>query len=1140
MKKKILLSSLLLICLVGYSQTWTKLNSGITTALYSVSAPTASVIYTCGINGVILKTTDGGVTWSPQSSGTSETLASIFFTSVTNGTAVGDNGLIVRTTNGGLSWTPLFITSDYLRCIWFQNSSTGYITGGVSTSSGSIFKTTDGGASWTPLSISAPNVIYSIHFSSALVGYAAEFNGNIFKTTDGGASWSVPAPIGYTGSPARVRFTSLTNGIVCANNGIINKTTDAGASWSSVASGTTDLLSALDFVDANNGFIVGGLVGGTTGTILQTTNGGNSWSQSYFGNNRLVGVDFVDPLTAYAVGLGGEIIKWSNALPPVLDARFTSSEPGCLGQLENFYSVASGSGLAHTWNFGNGATPATSIQEDPSGIVYSTAGAKLVTHIVSNGTISDTVTNIITINPSPTAVFTSNTTACINELINFANTSSSGPGVSYSWDFGTGATPALSTAQNPQGVKYLTAGTKNITLTVTNQFDCVTSASGTIFINSLPTAFAGLDKAICAGTTVQLGGSPITGNTYSWQPSGTLSNAAIANPIASPVSPLSQYIVTVTTLSSGCKNTDTVNIIVNPTPVASFNSTAPACERTAVNFTNTGSSGAGVTYAWDFGNNANPALSTAQNPPGISYYSPGTKTITLAVTNQYGCVTSGTQTIAINAVPVAFAGLDKTVCAGTTVQLGGSSITGNSYSWQPSGTLSNAAIANPVASPVSPLSQYIVTVTTLSSGCKNTDTVNIIVNPTPVASFNSTAPACERTAVNFTNTGSSGAGVTYAWDFGNNANPALSTAQNPPGISYHSPGTKTITLAVTNQYGCVTSSTQTIAINAVPIAFAGMDTTICASTSVQLGQVGVIGNTYTWFPSSTLSNKMISNPIASPVAPVTSYILTVVSTSNGCKNTDTVHVTMLDPLKAYAGNDGAICRYDKFQLGTGLVKGQLYSWSPVKGLNNATLPNPLASPDSTTTYTLTVTGSGCGTITDNVTITVHPLPIVDAGADDTINPGTTTHLNASGGIQYSWFPVTGLSNPGIYDPLAYPHKTTLYTVTATDVYGCVDSDTMLLTVLPSEFWVPTAFTPDGNGISDVFFIRGEGIQNFECTVFNRWGEQIFISRNMNIGWDGKRQNGGEELPEGAYVYHIKGTLATGKQIASSGIINLIR
>jgi gliding motility-associated-like protein len=975
MKKKILLLGLLLIYLAGYSQTWTKLNSGITTGLYSVSAPTASVVYICGINGIILKTTDGGVTWSPQSSGTSESLASIYFTSVTDGMAVGDNGIIIRTTNGGLSWTPLFITSDYLRCIWFQNSSTGYITGGVSTSSGSIFKTTDGGASWTPLSINAPNVIYSVHFSSALVGYAAEYNGNIFKTTDGGASWSVPAPIGYTGSPARVRFTSPTNGIVCANNGIINKTTDAGASWSSVASGTTDLLSSLDFVDANNGFIVGGLVGGTTGTILHTTNGGNSWSPSYFGNNRLVGVDFVDPVTAYAVGLGGEIIKWSNALPPVLDARFTSSEPGCLGQLENFYSVASGSGLAHTWNFGNGATPATSAQEDPSGIVYSTAGAKLVTHIVSNGTISDTVTNIITINPSPTAVFTSNTTACVNELINFGNTSSSGPGVSYSWDFGTGATPALSTAQHPQGVKYLTAGTKNITLTVTNQFGCVTSTSGTISINALPIAFAGLDKAICAGTTVQLGGSSITGNTYSWLPSGTLSNATIANPLASPVSPLSQY---------------------------------------------------------------------------------------------------------------------------------------------------------------------IVTVTALSSGCKNTDTVNITVNPTPIASFSSNAPVCEGAAVNFTNTGSSGAGVTYNWDFGNNANPALSTAQNPPGISYHSPGTKTITFAVTNQYGCVTSTTQTVSINALPVAFAGLDTTICANTSVQLGQPAITGNTYSWFASGTLSNKTISNPIASPVAPVTSYILTVVSTSNGCKNNDTVNVTMLAPLKAYAGNDGAICRYDEFQLGTGLVKGQVYSWSPVKGLNNATLPNPLASPDSTTTYTLTVTGSGCGTITDNVTITVHQLPIVDAGADDTINPGTTTHLNASGGIQYSWFPGTGLSNQGIYNPLAYPDKTTLYTVTATDVYGCVDSDTMLLTVLPSEFWVPTAFTPDGNGISDVFFIRGEGIQNFECTVFNRWGEQIFTSRNMHIGWDGKRQNGGEELPEGAYVYHVKGTLATGKQIASSGIINLIR
>jgi gliding motility-associated-like protein len=977
MKKTVFFSIFTWMYLFGYSQTWTKLNSGITTALFSVSAPTASVVYACGINGVILKTTDGGITWSSQSSGTNQSLAFIYFTSVTNGMAVGDNGTVIRTTNGGLSWTPLFITSDFLRYIWFQDASTGYITGGVSTSYGSIFKTTDGGATWTNLSISAPNAIYSVHFTSALVGYAAEYNGNIFKTTDGGASWSVPAPIGYTASPARVRFTDPVNGIVCAKNGIINRTTDAGASWTSVPSGTTtDMLSGLDFLDANNGFIVGGLIGGTSGTILHTTNGGSSWSLASFGNARIAEVDFVNPTTAYAAVLNGDIIKWSNALPPLLDARFTSSEPGCLGQLENFYSVASGTaGLTHTWSFGKDATPATATQEDPSGIIYSTAGAKLVTHIVSNGTTADTVTNIITINPSPVAAFTSNATACLKESINFTNTSSSGPGVSYAWDFGNSAFPALSTAQDPQGIAYTTAGSKNITLSVTNQFGCVTSSSTTISINDLPIAFAGLDKVVCAGISVQLGGTPVTGNTYNWQPSGTLNNSTIANPLATPLSPLTQY---------------------------------------------------------------------------------------------------------------------------------------------------------------------LLAVTTLSTGCKNYDTVNIVVNPIPSASFTSTNPVCEKAAVNFTNTGSFGTGITYTWDFGKDASPALATAQNPQGVVYHSPGTKTITFVVTNQYGCVTTATQTISIQALPVSFAGMDTTICANTSVQLGQPGITGNTYSWFPSATLNNKTISNPIASPVAPFTSYILTVINTSTGCKNQDTVYVTMLAPLKADAGTDGEICRHGDFQLGTGLVKGQVYSWSPVIGLTDSTLPNPLATPDSTTTYTVTVTGSGCGTVTDNVTILVHQLPIVNAGADDTITVGEKIQLNASGGMQYSWFPITGLNNSGIYNPLAHPNQTTEYTVTATDIHGCVNTDKLRLTVLSSDFWVPTAFTPDGNGISDVFFVRGEGIQNFECAIFNRWGEQIFVSRNIENGWDGKRQNGGEELPQGAYIYHIKGTLSAGKQIASTGMINLIR
>jgi gliding motility-associated-like protein len=99
---------------------------------------------------------------------------------------------------------------------------------------------------------------------------------------------------------------------------------------------------------------------------------------------------------------------------------------------------------------------------------------------------------------------------------------------------------------------------------------------------------------------------------------------------------------------------------------------------------------------------------------------------------------------------------------------------------------------------------------------------------------------------------------------------------------------------------------------------------------------------------------------------------------------------------------------------------------------------------------------------------------------------------------------------------------------------------MTVYVIAPNFWVPTAFTPNGDGQNDVFFVHGEGISNFELGVYNRWGEIVFTTKDLLTGWNGKRQLGGEDLPEGAYVYYVKGKLSNGTVINNTGIVNLIR
>ena len=175
----------------------------------------------------------------------------------------------------------------------------------------------------------------------------------------------------------------------------------------------------------------------------------------------------------------------------------------------------------------------------------------------------------------------------------------------------------------------------------------------------------------------------------------------------------------------------------------------------------------------------------------------------------------------------------------------------------------------------------------------------------------------------------------------------------------------------------------------------------------------------------------------------------------------------------------------------------------------------------------------------------HPLP--DARATDyllrdttIITPGGTILLIATGGIQYQWLPETGLSNPGIFNPLASPDTTTNYVAWVTDIFGCVNRDTVRVEVDSIIFFIPTAFTPDGNGFNDMFRVRTEELTEFTLIIFDRWGEQIFISRNASMGWDGRMQKSGKQLPQGAYVYSFKGVTSKEEVVEQSGIINLIR
>ncbi len=218
---------------------------------------------------------------------------------------------------------------------------------------------------------------------------------------------------------------------------------------------------------------------------------------------------------------------------------------------------------------------------------------------------------------------------------------------------------------------------------------------------------------------------------------------------------------------------------------------------------------------------------------------------------------------------------------------------------------------------------------------------------------------------------------------------------------------------------------------------------LCAGQSTPLSVSGA--TTYTWVPSTGLSNPNIANPVASPNV-TTTYTITGAA-PNACTATTTLTVVVNPlPLIAVSPSNPSICFGQSLPLqASGAVN---YSWLPSTGLSNANIANPVASPSATTTYTLTGTNANGCSATTTVTINVGTsLNIIANPSNVVFCAGESMPLNCLGSAtSYSWQPVVGLSNPSVPNPIANPITSTIYTVTASNAQGCTGTATVFVQV----------------------------------------------------------------------------------------------
>jgi gliding motility-associated-like protein len=302
------------------------------------------------------------------------------------------------------------------------------------------------------------------------------------------------------------------------------------------------------------------------------------------------------------------------------------------------------------------------------------------------------------------------------------------------------------------------------------------------------------------------------------------------------------------------------------------------------------------------------------------------------------------------------------------------------------------------------------------------------------------------------------------------------------------------------------------------------------------------GLSYSWTPVTGLSNPNIINPIAT-VNTTTTYRVT--ATIGSCSATDDVVVSTVPYPHADAGADKIACYNGTVQL-NGDHDGSSFTWTPTSYLSDPTILNPMATPPRTTTYVLTsFDNRGCPKPgKDSVIVTVLPKVRAYAGRDTSVVVGQPLQLTGSGGVTYTWTPSTGLSNPNIFNPIGIytsANDTIRYKLTVANSAGCIDSAfvTVRIFVVKPTIFVPTAFTPNNDGLNDVVRPICVGIKEIKFfSVYNRWGQLVFTTTIDRAGWDGRID--GRLQNSGVFVWMVSAVDYHGNKIFLKGTVALIR
>jgi gliding motility-associated-like protein len=631
-----------------------------------------------------------------------------------------------------------------------------------------------------------------------------------------------------------------------------------------------------------------------------------------------------------------------------------------------------------------------------------------------------------------------------------------------------------------------TTTTYTVSYTIGN--NCSATASTTITVNALTLSIN--STTICSGSSTTLTATPsVSGGSYLWSPGGQ-------NTQSITVSPNSNAIYTCVYTLNGVASSPTIGTVtVNPTPSVTVNNPT-ICDGTSAVITAVGNPGGG-SYSW----------STGQSTASISV-SPTTTTSYIVTYTLNGCTGTATSTVNVNPQPTVTVN-SPTICAGQNATLTASvSPSGGNLLWNNSQSTGSISVSPTVTT------TYSVMYTL--NGCVATGTGAVTVNTIPSVSVSSVTICNGESAT--INAAPSAAGGSYSWSPGGATTQSITV--NPSITTSYS---VTYTLNGCSSQGASGSVT----VNPVA-AISVNNTSICAGENATLTATpSQPGGTFLWSPNGETTSSISASPNAT-----TSY--SVVYTLNGCESLPASGLVTVNPIPtvSFVGDQLTGCAPLTVNFTNTSGNPSNCTWN---------LGNGQSITGCTSTYTFTQGGcynitltsieNGCSnslTLTDYICVEGQPVASFTTNPTEFSQPSeTVSFYNSSvGATSYSWD--FGDSQNSTDENPVHNYSSTnngyTITLTASSSLGCTDTYQVTIEYLEGEiFYIPNSFTPDGDNFNQTFkpvFTSGFDPYNFEMLIYNRWGNLIFETHDVNVGWDGSYGTEGRDVQQGIYTYKI--------------------